>query len=102
MWQCQKGEASVLDIERQYFDQHQEELLRQCPGKFAVIRSEHVIGSFDNLKQALSAGAQQFGLSSLLVRRTDEQPREVSIPALTLGILRAPSSVPTGGSGTNT
>ncbi len=92
----------MLDIERQYFDQHQEELLRQYPGKFVIIRDERVIGSFDDLKQALSAGAQQFGLSPFLVRRTDERPARISIPALTLGILRAPSNVPTGGSGTNT
>jgi hypothetical protein len=91
----------MLDTERKFFEENQEDLLRKFPGKFVVVREAEVIGSFDTLQDALSVGARQFGLSPFLVRRTDERPHEISIPALALGILRATSNVPTGGSGSN-
>jgi len=89
----------MLDVERQYFEDHQEQLKRDYPGKFVVIRNQDVIGSFDTMQDALSAGTRQFGLSAFLVRRTDEFPHEVSIPALALGILHAKPNISTGGSG---
>jgi hypothetical protein len=88
----------MLDVEREYFEGHQEELLRQFPGRFIIIRHQQVVGPFDSLQEALSAGARQFGLSPFLVRRTDDQPREIRIPALALGILRAESYRTVGGS----
>jgi hypothetical protein len=91
----------MLDAERQYFEQHREELLRQYPGKFVVIKEDELLGSFDNIQDALGAGARQFGMSPFLVRRTDERPQEISIPALTLGILRAHTDVPVGGASSN-
>ena len=63
----------MLDTERQYFDEHREELLREYPGKFVLIKGQEVIGAFDTIQEALAAGAQQFGLSEFLVRRTDEK-----------------------------
>lgn len=92
----------MLETERQYFQENQETLSRDYPGKFVVIQNRDLLGSFDTLQDALSAGARQFGLSPFLVRRTDELAREVSIPALTLGILNANANIPTGGSSSNT
>jgi hypothetical protein len=91
----------MLDTERQYFEQHREELLRQYPGKFVVIKENELLGSFDSIQDALGTGARQFGMSPFLVRRTDESPKEISIPALTLGILRAITDVPTSGTSSN-
>jgi hypothetical protein len=91
----------MLDTERQYFEQHRGELLRQYPGKFVVIKEDELLGSFDNIQDALGAGARQFGMSPFLVRRTDESPQEISIPALTLGILRANTDLPVGGANSN-
>lgn len=82
----------MLDTERQYFQDHQEELLKAHPGKFVIIREQRVVGAFDTLEDALSVGTKEFGLSPFLVRRTDERPSEICIPALALGILRAPSN----------
>ncbi len=79
----------MLDVERQYFDSHQEELLRQFPGRFVVIKGEQVQGSFETIDDAFEAAARAFGLSPVLIRRTDHQPRDVWVPALDLGILRA-------------
>jgi hypothetical protein len=91
----------MLDVEREYFDQHREDLLRQYPGKFVVIKESELLGSFDSIQDALGAGARQFGMSPFLVRRTDETPKEISIPALTLGILRANTDVQLGGTSPN-
>ena len=89
----------MLDTERQYFDQNRQELLRQYPGRFIIIKDQQVRGPFDTIQDALGAAASEFGLSSVLVRRTDELPSDVSIPALTLGILRANPPHPIGGPG---
>lgn len=89
----------MLETERQYFDEHREELLRQYPGRFVIIKDQQVRGPFDTIQDALGAAASEFGLCSVLVRRTDDVPQEVSIPALTLGILRADPSYPIGGAG---
>ncbi len=86
----------MLDAEREFFEEHREELLRQFPGKFVVIKERRLLGSYETIQNALAAGAREFGVTSFLVRRTDEAPEDVSIPALTLGILRADSSHPTG------
>jgi hypothetical protein len=79
----------MLETERDYFDKHRDDLLRQYPGKFVVIKEAQLLGAYDTIQDALGAGAREFGMVSFLVRRTDEVPQEVSIPALTLGILRA-------------
>jgi len=89
----------MLDTEREYFDKHRDDLLRQYPGKFVVIKEEQLLGSYDTIQDALGAGARELGMVSFLVKRTDETPQDVSIPALTLGILRADPSHPTGGAG---
>jgi hypothetical protein len=81
----------MLDTERQYFQDHQEELLKAHPGRFVIIRGQRVVGAFDTLEDALSFGTKEFGLSPFLIRRTDERPSEICIPALALGILHAPS-----------
>ena len=79
----------MLDVERRYFSEHREALMRQYPGRFVVIKGEEVFGPFDGIEDAMKAAAMQFGLAPALIRRTDETPADISIPALTLGILRA-------------
>jgi len=91
----------MLDVEREYFEAHQEELVRQFPGRFIIVRGQEVLGPFESLQEALTVGARQFGLTPFLVRRTDEQPSEVRIPALALGILRADYYHTDGGAGSD-
>ena len=91
----------MLDTERQFFEEHRDDLRQKYPGKFVVIKEQYLLGAFDTIQDALGAGAREFGISSFLVRRTDEVPSEISIPALTLGIFRANPSHSTGGTGTN-
>jgi hypothetical protein len=79
----------MLDIERQFFEENRESLALQYPGKFLVIKEREVVGAFDDMNDALSEGTRTFGLTSFLVRNVNETRSEISIPALTLGLLSA-------------
>jgi hypothetical protein len=79
----------MLDVERQFYATHMEEWSRTNSGRFAVVKGEELAGMFATMDEALSAGATRFGLSPFLVRRVGDQEEKISIPALTLGILRA-------------
>jgi hypothetical protein len=84
----------MLEKERDYFNKHRNEWLKQHPGKFVLIKSDKLIGVFNNQTEALAEGARRFGMDSFLVRQVEESEEIVYIPALTLGILRADSTHP--------
>ena len=79
----------MLDKERQYYAAHVEEWAKSSSGKFALVQGETLVGFFDTLDEALAAGASRYGLSSFLIRQVGKVAETVSIPALTLGLLRA-------------
>jgi len=79
----------MLEVERQFFDEHAEQLRSQYAGKFVVIKLQEIVGAFDTMDEALAEGARRFGLDSFLVRHIGGVTRDVSVPALTLGLLRA-------------
>ncbi len=91
----------MLETEREFFEKNREDLLKRFPGRFVVIKGEQMLGPFESIQDALAGGAKEYGMTSFLVRRTDQVPEEASIPALALGLLHADSSHPAGGSGTN-
>ncbi len=80
---------SMLDTERQFYAENLAKWLSQYPGKFVLVNGQELIGTFDTAEDALTEGARRFGLKPFLVRRVQEQQEEISVPALTLGILRA-------------
>lgn len=79
----------MLDKERLFYAAHVQEWAQIHQDKYVLIKDDKLIGIFDTIDDALSAGASQFGLSSFLVRRIGELEQTISIPALTLGVLRA-------------
>lgn len=87
----------MLDTERKYLETHREELLRQYGGRFLVIKGEEVTGAYDTLNDALEGAALRHGLDNVLIRRPSDAQMEISVPALTLGILNANISHPAGG-----
>jgi hypothetical protein len=82
------GEA-LLETERQYFESNLPHLLTKYNGNIVVVKGNELVGTFDTVQEALEEGARRFGLDSFLVRRIEEHQQEISIPALTLGVLRA-------------
>lgn len=79
----------MLDEERQFYAENLASWLSQYPGKFVLVKGRELIGVFDTTEEPLAEGARRFGLEPFLIRRVQELQEEVSIPALTLGILRA-------------
>ncbi len=78
----------TLENELRYFGQHQDELRQKHPGQFVLIKGEEFIRAFPTTDEALSYAADRYGLQSVLIRHVDHKVDEVSIPALSLGILR--------------
>lgn len=91
----------MLEQELKYFIENRTDWISRYPNKFVLIKGAELVGTFDTLDEALAEGARRFGLESFLARRVDQDEREVNIPALTLGILRANSSHPNQRSGSN-
>ena len=79
----------MLDVEIKYLESQRENLLKQYGGRFLVIKGEEVTGAFDTLNEALEGAALKHGLENVLIRRPIDTPTQVSVPALTLGILNA-------------
>lgn len=79
----------MLDKERAYFAANAEGWTREYAGRFAVVKDEVLIGTFASFDEALAAGAHRFGMQPFLVRQLGAAPQAVSVPALTLGLLRA-------------
>jgi hypothetical protein len=82
----------MLDAERELFDSIQPNLRATCPGQFVLIKGKQLVGTYPTIQDALAEGARRFGLQNCLVRSVDYVQEEVSIPALTLGIVSANTS----------
>lgn len=78
----------MLEEERQFYAENLASWLGQYPGKFVLVKGRELAGAFDTSAEALAEGARRFGLEPFLVRRVQERQEDISIPALTLGILR--------------
>jgi hypothetical protein len=76
--------AALLEVEREFYAAHEAEWASAHPGRFVVVKGEHLLGAFDSMEQALAAGAASFGADSFLVRKLGEQQEAVNIPALSL------------------
>ncbi len=79
----------MLEKERQFYAANSKEWVQAHPGKFVLVKDETLVGVFNTIDEALAAGASKYGLSSFLVRQLGQDEQVVTIPALTLGLLRA-------------
>jgi len=82
-------ENTVLSEERSYYEESLPDWLTKYAGRVVLVKGRELIGVYNTDEEALTVGAQKFGLTPFLVRRVEPVRQEVSIPALTLGILRA-------------
>lgn len=53
--------AAVLEKEYKYYLNHLDELIKQHPNKFVVIKHSRIIGFYDSYAQALKRGLKDFG-----------------------------------------
>jgi hypothetical protein len=69
----------MLEKERKLFEQHRTEWMKNCPGKFVLVKNDELVGTFDTLQAALTEGARRFGTESFLVRQVEETEQLVYI-----------------------
>ena len=79
---------TVLNEEIRYFDECLEDWLKQYPGMVALVKGRNLIGVYNTEEEALVEGARRYQLQSYLIRRIVREQPNISVPALTLGILR--------------
>jgi len=92
----------MLETELKFLHTHKADLLQQYGGKFLVIKGEEVGGAYDTMNEALQGAAFTYGLDNVLIRRASDVDVEVSIPALTLGLMNADFSHSNIGTGKDT
>ncbi len=78
----------LLHEELTFFATHRAQLLKDHPGKFALIKRSELIGAFDTDENAYAAGVAQFGREPFLIRQIVETDPTAQFPALTFGLLR--------------
>lgn len=64
-----------LETELAYYQRRRDELVARESGRFALIKGEQLIGVYDTLEEALTAGYSRFGLEPFLAKlisQTDE------------------------------
>jgi hypothetical protein len=76
-----------LELEIAFFERHRSEWANEQVGRFALVKGESLVGTYDSPDDALSEGARRFGRESFLVRLILPPRQEVTIPALTMGLL---------------
>jgi hypothetical protein len=79
----------VLDKELAFFNTHKGEWVKNHPDKFALVKGDELIGTFDTAEAALAEGAKRYGSTAFLVRKINQSDENVFIPALSLGLLYA-------------
>jgi hypothetical protein len=81
--------AMELQTEQAFFEKNRSQLLKEHRGKYALIKGEVLVGTFDTAENAYIAGVQRFGNVPFLIKQVVEEEREIYLPAMTLGLLRA-------------
>ena len=77
-----------LAQEKSYLKSHQEELAKEYPGKYLIIKGDEVHGAFETYDQGVGEGVSLFGSGPFLVRSVlqPEDPEAPKIPALAVGV----------------
>ena len=63
--------AAVMDVlktELETFENHQEKLLEEAAGAYALVHGENLVGSYKDESDAISEGYRQFGNVPFLVK----------------------------------
>jgi hypothetical protein len=79
----------ALEQELATFEKLKAELLRAHAGKFALIKGDQFIGSFDTPANADQEGINRFGRETFLVKRISEEEEIYRNQALYSGLMNA-------------
>lgn len=75
-------DASVLDDEVRYFEEHQVELRRRHPRKYVLIKGQELLGAYDSFEAAYESGLKTLGNKPMLIRHVDHEDVVHSVPAM--------------------
>ena len=77
-----------LEVEFRKFQEVRHELSKTHEGKFVLIKAEEIIGIFNNDKEAIEAGVDQFGDTPFFVSEITEKEFVIHfLPQLTMAEL---------------
>jgi len=79
----------VLEAEIKHFESLKADLLRQSPGKYALIIGTDLLGVFDRPEEAYRVGIQSRGNVPMLIKQVLPEDPTARLPAMTLGLLYA-------------
>ena len=79
----------MLEQETRHYESIKADLLKHHEGKFVLIIGEELLGVFDNPEAAYEEGVATHGNVPMLIKQVAEHEAVQSMPALTLGLLRA-------------
>lgn len=79
--------ADLLAVEKAFWEERREDLAREHPGKFLLIKGAKVHGVFDSHDAGVTAGVAKFGRGPFWVCNVDNpDPDTLVIPALAAGV----------------
>jgi hypothetical protein len=79
----------MLETELKYLSEHKDDLNKEYPGRFLVIKGQEVSGAYETREAALTGAIEKHGLTNVLIRRPEDAEETISIPALTYGLIDA-------------
>ncbi len=68
-------ETSPLAEELRTYQSHKDDLIKQSPNKFVLIKDDQIIGTFNQEEDAYNAGYQQFRRAAFLVKQVQIQDK---------------------------
>jgi hypothetical protein len=78
--------AIELDTELRYFNERRAELLENAAGKFALVKGQALLGTFDSETEAIRHGYQTLGNVPFLVKQVTEADIPLSFTSFHLGV----------------
>lgn len=80
-------ETGPLAEELKTYQAHKDDLIRQSPGKFVLIKGEQIIGLYDREEAAYREGYQRFRRAAFLVKQVQEQDKTYYVGGSAMALL---------------
>ena len=81
--------ADILKKEIAFYRQHEKDYLKHYRNMYVVISGERLIGAYSTENEAYDTGVSELGNVPFLIKRVTEEPEQVHLPALNVGIVNA-------------
>lgn len=69
-----------IETEIKYFNAHREEWIALYEGKYALVKDENLLGTFDTEQAAYEAGVEKLGNEPMLIKKIGAWRLEYSFP----------------------